>query len=111
MLKLSWETDAAMRHASSNDYARRMARWLRSRPELAPHSGRMVREWCHAQVERARSHGIASEDAVARFARLALLRDDGWFASDEVREILESTRTGDLKVFQLECLDEGVRDG
>jgi hypothetical protein len=47
---------------------------------------------------------------VARFCRLRLLREAAWFDEPEQLEILHSEREGNLKIFQLECRDEGIVD-
>ena len=111
MLKVSPEAYVAMSRAAAGRYVSNLLGWLGSLPEVDRQATRADAAWCHAQIELARAYGIESEDAVARFARLRLLRDDEWFSSSAAQDILVSGRDGNLKCFQLECLDRNLRDG
>ncbi|NLR71805.1 hypothetical protein HGI47_13085 [Novosphingobium sp. ERN07] len=92
-------------------YSRRLAAWLSGQPELRQPFDHTPPEWCGQSLTIARRFGIESEDDVARFARVRLLRGDDWLMGEEAQAILASSREGQLKVFQLECLHLGVRDG
>lgn len=111
MLTIEPETYSAMVASHSAAFARKLLEWLRGQPKLAGRADRVDESWCHRQIDAAKRHGIDSEDAVARFARLRLSWDDERFARQDVDQVLTSKRSGNLKVFQLECLQEGVTDG
>lgn len=111
MLIVSHQTNAVMERQSASDFVARVLVWLRSLPELHGAVAGLSEPWVFAQIDEAGAQGIDSEDAVARFCRLRLLHDAAWFAAPEQQDILQSQRDGNLKVFQLECRDEGVVDG
>lgn len=110
MLIVRPQTNAALERASASEFVQQLARWLQSRPELFAWRSVVSESWVHGEMDLALSYGIESEDAVARFCRLRLLRDTAWFDQPEQQEILQSGREGNLKIFQLECCDEGIVD-
>ena len=111
MLIVSHQTNAVMERQSASDFVAQVIVWLRSLPELHGAVSSLSEPWVFGQIDEAGAQGIESEDAVARYCRLRLLHDSAWFAAPEQQEILQSERDGNLKVFQLECRDEGVVDG
>lgn len=93
------------------EYVRKLAAWIASRPELASSWHHATPEWCMQTLHAARSFHIESEDDVARLARLRLVRGDEWLKAPDAQEILTSSRHGQLKAFQLECLHAGAARG
>lgn len=111
MLKLSEAQVARHEHDARQAFAGRLREWLLAHGELADAAPRLTLPWCRQSLDLARADGIAMECDVGDFARLRALRGDDWLRADAAREILGSDRDGELKVFQLDCLHEGVRDG
>jgi hypothetical protein len=108
MLIISPQTIAGMAYASASVFAEDVLKWLRTRPEVHHRALALRREWVHGEIDRASQFAITSQDAVARFCRLRLLQDESWFEEHNQQEILQSARDGNLKVFQLECAQEGI---
>ena len=111
MLHISEPAFAALIGHFERDYTTKLIAWIAGRPELAARAGEATPEWCRQTLRGAESFGIASEDDVARFARLCLLNGDAWLALPPAAAILLSERSGQLRVFQLECLHLGICDG
>lgn len=111
MLKLSEAQVARHENDARQEFAARLRSWLLAHGELAPAAPQLTLPWCRQSLDLARAHGIEIEFDVSEFARLRALRGDAWLQADAAQEILTSARDGELKVFQLDCLHEGVRDG
>ena len=108
MLAISETSKAALQGQAERTFAIEMAKWVHEQPELQEHRARATPQWCQETLKIADPYAIESEDDVTRFARLRLLRGDSWLQSPQAVEILHSSRTGQLQVFQLECLHWGI---
>jgi hypothetical protein len=108
MLTIRPKTLIALETAPMAEYAARLSAWLATQPELATCVARSTASWCEETVRGGRAWQITQEQLVARLARLRLLRGDTWLEEQNAQEILQSGRDQDLKLYQLECLHEGV---
>ena len=111
MLAISESSLAALGQRADRSYVARLRGWIGERPELEATRAVATPTWCEQLLRSARGCGISSEDDVARFARLCLLRGDDWLRSSAAQDILASERDGQLKTFQLECLHWGIANG
>lgn len=111
MLEITEATLVALSRQADQSYARKLAAWIRECPELAALVDQATLPWCEESLHLARQFDMASEDNVARFARLRLLRGDKWLQGPHADEILRSSRDSQLKAFQLECSHWGFDNG
>jgi citrate lyase synthetase len=96
---------------ATRGYNHRLRAWLHQQAELASKIEIATTEWCNTIIAASQRWDIRMEEHIARMARLWLLNGADWLNGQAAIEILSSQRSGELKVFQLECLHRGTNHG